>query len=83
MDYRQISVRIPLDLMERIEQLAKRNRCSINQMIVWLIPQGVETFLLKEEYDRLKEKERDRYVNSRLLNLKDDNFEINQETGSG
>ena len=37
------SIRLPAALRERLEQRATKNRRSLNQEIVWLIQQALET----------------------------------------
>ena len=81
MDYRQISIRVPNDLMEMIERLAKKRRCSLNQLIVDLLPEGLKLTQAKEDFAELKKEEFERFLNNRLAN--DDEFIINQQNGSG
>ena len=44
-----LSIRIPRSLKERLQQLARRDRRSLNQQIRWLIERGLEAQYPEDE----------------------------------
>lgn len=43
LDRERITLRIPLDLYERVRQAAEKERRSINEQIIWMLEQQIKT----------------------------------------
>lgn len=99
MELRSFSIRIPVELADKIEAIAKEEGRSLNNVIFDALNEGVEYYKATREAWRIaKDVIKKRIISAsgspvtideikKVLatedTLKDSNFEINQETGSG